>query len=307
VPIRLANSPVSWGIFEFETIEKKYHYSHVLDEIAATGYSGLELGTWGYLPTDPDTLRSELQRRGLHLLSAYVPVKLVDAEAHQAGEDTALMVGKLLAKLGAKYIVLADDNGTVPALIAQAGRVTEVRLLPDQWDIFAMGVNRIARAIHEELGLKVVFHHHIAGYVETAEETRELMGRTDTDLVGLCLDTGHWTYAGGDALDCIHEYGERIRYLHLKDCDPAIAQKCREQGLDYFKATEAGIFCELGQGMMDFPGVFAEMERLGYDGWAVVEQDVLIDDLDAPKKSAQRNREYLAKIGTGLSSTEEYS
>jgi inosose dehydratase len=305
VPIRLANSPVSWGIFEFEAIEKKYPYSQVLDEIAATGYNGLELGTYGYLPTDPDRLRSELDRRGLQLLSAYVPVKLVDAQTHEAGEQIALMVGQLLAKLGAKNIVLADDNGTVPALIAQAGRVTKVRLSPDQWDVVARGVNRIARKIHDELGLKVVFHHHIAGYVETADETRELMSRTDGDLVGLCLDTGHWTYAGGDTLACVREYGERIRYLHLKDCDPVIAQKCRDQGLDYFQATKAGIFCELGRGTVDFPGVFAAMEKLGYDGWAVVEQDVLIDDLDAPKQSAQRNREYLAKIGTGTNGAQE--
>jgi inosose dehydratase len=296
VPIQLGNSPVSWGIFEFEAIEKKYPYQQVLDEIASTGYSGLELGTWGFLPTDPAALKAELERRRLNLLSAYVPVKLVDAEAHEAGERTALMVGQLLAKLGAKAIVLADDNGTVPALIAQAGRVSGVRLSPDEWDVFATGVNRIAHRVHDELGLKVVFHHHIAGYVETAAETRELMDRTDSDLVGLCLDTGHWTYAGGDALACVREYGERVRYLHLKDCNPTIAQQCREQALDYFQATAAGIFCELGQGMVDFPDVFAEMKRLGYDGWAVVEQDVMTDDLDAPQQSARRNREYLANI-----------
>ncbi len=296
MPIRLGNSPVSWGIFEFEAIEKKYSYQQVLNQIAATGYSGLELGAWGFLPTDPAALRSELERRTLNLLSAYVPVKLVDAGAHEGAERIALMVGQLLAQLGAKAIVLADDNGTVPALIAQAGRVTDVRLSPDQWDVVAMGVNRIARRVHDDLGLKVVFHQHIAGYVETAAETRELMSRTDDDLVGLCLDTGHWTYAGGDALACVREYGERIRYLHLKDCNPVVAQQCREQALDYFQATAAGIFCELGQGMVDFPGVFAAMEQLGYDGWAVVEQDVMTDDLDAPQQSARRNREYLANI-----------
>ncbi len=203
MPIRLGNSPVSWGIFEFEAIEKKYSYQQVLNQIAATGYSGLELGAWGFLPTDPAALRSELERRTLNLLSAYVPVKLVDAGAHEGAERIALMVGQLLAQLGAKAIVLADDNGTVPALIAQAGRVTDVRLSPDQWDVVAMGVNRIARRVHDDLGLKVVFHQHIAGYVETAAETRELMSRTDGDLVGLCLDTGHWTYAGGDALACV--------------------------------------------------------------------------------------------------------
>jgi len=297
VAIRLANSPVSWGIFEFDVFAKRFPYTQVLDEIAATGYRGLELGPWGFLPTDPVRLRAELDQRGLQLLSAYVPVNLHDAAAHAAGEMTALQVGELLAKLGAKNIVLADANGTVPELIAQAGRVTEVRLQPDEWNVFASGVNRIARRVHQELGLKAVFHHHVAGFVETAQETRELMDRTDRDLVGLCLDTGHWTYGGSDVLACVHEYGERIRYLHLKDCNPAIVELCRREKRNYFEATQAGIFCELGQGMVDFPALFRAMETLGYDGWAIVEQDVQVDDdLTAPRQSAARSRAYLAQF-----------
>jgi inosose dehydratase len=171
-----------------------------------------------------------------------------------------------------------------------------VRLGPREWDVVAAGVDGIARRVNEELGLKVVFHHHVAGYVETAAETRELMSRTDRELVGLCLDTGHWTYAGGDVLDCVREYGERIRYLHLKDCDPVVADKCRQNKLDYFEATAAGVFCELGRGMVNFPVLFRDMNKLGYDGWAIVEQDVMTDDLDAPRQSAERNREYLQSI-----------
>lgn len=295
--IRIANAPVSWGIFEFEEIEPKYPYTQVLDEIAETGHTGLELGPWGYLPTDPAKLRPELEKRGLQLLSSYVPVKLVDESAHAAGEAHALKVGKLLAALGAQYIVLADDNGVVPELIKQAGRVQGSRLSAAQWDVFAKGVNRIARKVYDELGLRLVFHHHCAGYVETPEETRELMKRTDPDLVGLCLDTGHWHYAGGDALQAVKEYGERVRYLHLKDCDPQVRQRCIAEKLDYFQATGAGVFCELGKGEVDFPGIIAEMEKLGYDGWAIVEQDVLVDDPDAPKQSARRNRDYLKSLG----------
>jgi inosose dehydratase len=233
----------------------------------------------------------------LQLLSSYVPVKLVDAGAHEAGEQHALKVGRLLAALGAGYIVLADDNGTVPELVAKAGQRTGSFLSSDQWDVFAKGVNRIARKVHDELGLKVVFHHHCGGHVETVDETRNLMDRADHDLVGLCLDTGHWHYTGGDALLCVREYGERVRYLHLKDCDPNIRQSCIDQKLDYFQATKAGVFCELGEGEVNFRAIVAEMEKLGYDGWAIVEQDVLVDDLDAPKQSASRNREYLRTLG----------
>jgi len=294
---KIANAPCSWGIYEFKDIEPKYPYSRVLDEMVETGYTGLEYGPWGYLPTDVEQLRAELDQRQLQLLSSFVPVKLVDAAAHAAGLAHALQVGKVLAAVGARFLVLSDDNGTVPAAVKMAGRVRGSRLSTDEWDVFAAGVNHIARAVHDQLGLQVVFHHHCAGYVENAEETRQLMQRADPDLVGLCLDTGHWHYAGGDALQAIAEYGERVRYLHFKDCDPRIRQRCIEGELDHFAATASGVYCELGQGEVDFPGVLAAMQKLGYDGWVIVEQDVLVDDLDAPRQSARRNRDYLRGLG----------
>ncbi|MCA9912371.1 MAG: TIM barrel protein [Anaerolineae bacterium] len=297
MPIKVASAPVSWGIYEFEGIEPKFPYTQVLDEIAETGHTGMELGPWGYMPTDPTILRAELDQRGLQLLSSFVPVKLVDASAHGEAEAFALKVGALLAELGANYVVLADDNGTVPELTKKAGQRTGTMLDAGQWDVVASGVNHIARKIKDELGLHTVFHHHSAGYIETPDEVRELFKRTDPDLVGLCLDTGHWHFGGGDAVACIQEFGERVRYLHLKDYDPAVHQRVREEGLDYFQAVQAGIFCELGKGAVDFPAVIAEMEKLGYDGWAIVEQDVLTEDATAPKKISQANRDYLKSIG----------
>lgn len=296
--IQIANAPVSWGIYEFEGVAPKFPYTQVLDEIAQSGYTGIELGPWGYLPTDPNVLREELNQRGLQLLSSFVPVKLVDQSAHAEAEATALKVGRLLAALGAGYIVLADDNGTVPELVKQAGKRSGSALASDdEWQIVAQGVNRIARKIQDELGLKTVFHHHCAGYVETPDEVRRLFDRTDPELVGLCLDTGHWHYAGGDAVACIREFGERVRYLHLKDCSMEIAEQARTDDLDYFEAVAAGIFCPLGEGVVDFPTVIAEMEKLGYEGWAIVEQDILTDDKDVPMQFARANRDYLHSIG----------
>jgi inosose dehydratase len=295
--IQVGNAPISWGIYEFKGMEAKYPYARVLDEMAETGYTGLELGPWGYLPTDPAVLRPELEKRGLQLLSSFVPVRFADAQAHADGEARALQVGQLLAAMGAKIIVLADDNGSVPELVNQAGRRKGSALSADQWDVFAGGVNHIAQKVHDTFGLKTVFHHHCAGYVETPGETGELLRRTDPNLVGLCLDTGHWHYAGGNAVQCIKTYGERVRHLHLKDCDPNIRELCIKEKLNYFEATQAGVFCELGKGGVDFPGVLAEMDKLGYRGWVIVEQDVLTDDREAPRRSARRNREYLRKLG----------
>ena len=295
--IQVANAPVSWGIFEFEGIEQKFSYTEVLDQMVETGYTGLEYGPWGFLPADPDALRPELEKRNLQLLSSFVPVKLVDPAAHEASEKHALKVGKVLAALDANYLVLSDANGTVPELVERAGRRSGVLLSDDEWDVVARGVERIARRTYDEYGLKTVFHHHCAGYVETPEETRTLLDRVDPDLVGLCLDMGHWHYGGGDAVTCMQEFGERVWYLHFKDCSAEIAEYCRMKGLNYFEATEAGVFCLLGEGAVDFPGVLAEAQQLGYDGWGIVEQDILTDDLSAPKRYARFNRDYLHSIG----------
>jgi inosose dehydratase len=295
--IKIASAPVCWGIYEFEGIEPKFSYTQVLDEMVETGYTGIELGPYGYLPTDPAVLRAELDKRGLQLLSAFVPVKLVDASAHEAGAQAALKVGRLLAALGANFIILADDNGSVPELVKQAGRRKGSALSPAQWDVFAAGVDLIAHRIHDELGLQIAFHHHCAGYVETPDEVRALFARTDPELVGLCLDTGHWEYAGGDAVACIKEFGERVRYLHFKDCSASIAKQCRAQQKDYFEAIAAGVFCPLGEGAVDFPGVIGAARDLGYEGWAIVEQDILTDDPTLPKRCSQSNRDYLRSLG----------
>ncbi len=295
--IRMANAPVSWGIYEFEGAAQKYPYTQVLDEIKSTGYDALEYGPWGYLPSDQATLNAELHARRLALLSAFVPVKLFDPRKYDEALGHALTVGRVLAAAGARHLVLADDNGTVPELVKQAGRRKGSVLNADQWRVVCAGVDRIARALHDQLGLITVFHHHCAGYIETPEETARLMDGTNPEFVGLCLDTGHYHYAGGNAVQCIKDLGERVRYLHLKDCDADVRAACIHDEADYFQATARGVFCELGKGEVDFPGVLAAMEALGYNGWAIVEQDVLVDDLDAPRQSAARNREYLRSLG----------
>ena len=285
--MKFASAPVSWGIFEFEGIQPRYPWSQVLDEIAATGYAGTELGPYGYLPTQPDILQKELEKRQLQLLSAFVPVELADPVSHRDGLETALKVGALLESQGAEFLVLADNNGSQPDLVAQAGRRTGSSLNAAQWKVFGQGVQFISQRLFDELGLRVVFHHHCAGHVETPEETRALLENCEVDL---CLDTGHWHYAGGDCLECLREFGSRVSYLHFKDCQPDLA---RQQQLNYFEAVKAGVFCPLGQGQVDFAGLLQELKQNGYSGWAVVEQDVLVDDLEAPKRFSQSNRDFL--------------
>lgn len=298
--MKIANAPCSWGVLEFELQGKSSDYTQVLNEMQAIGYGGTELGDWGFMPTNPAKLRDELAARELMLLGAFVPVALVDVEAHAAGEESALQHARLLAEVAGDtpFIVLADDNGTVKERTENAGRICpEHGLTQEQWDTFVQGVYRTAQSILDETGLRTVFHHHCAGYVETPEEVDILMERTDPNLVGLCFDTGHYQFGGGDPLDIFNRHAERIWHVHFKDCDPEIAARSRKDGWDYFKSVGNGVFCELGKGDVDFPAFIAELRNRNYDGWIVVEQDVL-PGMGSPYQSAKRNYHYLSSIIT---------
>ncbi len=308
--IRIANAPCSWGSLEFEGMEgKAIGYQQMLDELAETGYDGTELGDWGYMPTEPADLSAELSRRKLALLGAFVPVGLKDRANHEPGRIAALKVANLMSAVAGTngqthrpFLVLADDNGNDAARTQHAGSVTSAMQLSDaEWDSFAAGADDIARAVKEQTGLSTVFHHHCAGYVETPTEIARLLEMTDPQLLGLVFDTGHFMYGSGSndadlALGSMERFADRIWYVHLKDCHPEVASAARDKGWDYFEALRNGVFCELGQGCVDFPRVVQWLRDHDYDGWAVVEQDVL-PGMGAPRESAQRNRDYLRSIG----------
>jgi inosose dehydratase len=304
--IRLANAPCSWGALEFDAADQPAPAPQVLDEMAAAGYDGTELGDWGFLPTDPATLAADVARRHLALVAAFVPVALAQEDAIDEGVSRAVRTARLLndasragqvGQVGEPLLVLADDNASVPNRTARAGRIRdEDGLTPAQWDVFARHAERVASAVCDATGLRTVFHHHCAGYVETPEEIDALMSRTDPALLGLCLDTGHLTFAGGDPLDALEQYGDRIRHVHFKDCEPALAAQSRVEEWDYHTAIRRGIFCELGKGMVPFPRILDALRARGYAGWIVVEQDVL-PGLGTPAASAARNRAYLRRLG----------
>lgn len=297
--MKIANAPCSWGILEFDLEGEAAGYAQVLDEIQQTGYVGTELGDWGFMPTEPAQLKRELQGRGLSLMAAFVQVDLSHPGAHAEGEARALRTARLLADVAGTdaLIVLSDDNGKVEARTKNAGRIRpEQGLKPDQWRAFVEGVHRIAQAVRAQTGLRTVFHHHCAGYVETPTEVEKLLSLTAPELIGLCFDTGHYQFGGGNALAGLRQHAERIWHVHFKDCHPGVAAQSRANGWDYFESVKHGVFCELGQGGVDFPAIVAELRKMGYDGWIVVEQDVL-PGMGSPKKSAQRNRDYLRSIG----------
>ena len=296
--LRVANAPCSWGVIE-NIDGERILYPQVLNEIESTGYIGTELGDWGFMPTDPEQLREELAGRNLKLLGSWVSVHLHDAALHEQSISDAVRVAHLLAQVGGpgNVIVLGNDPYGDPMRTLHAGRVRPDQALDEAgWQRFAGAAMALARRVREETGLRTVFHHHVGTWIETPDETRRLMAMTDPDLLGLCFDTGHWTFGGGDPVSAIREFGSRIWHVHFKDQDPVVARRSREEEWDGPTSIGHGIFCELGKGSVDFPGVIAALQSIDYQGWIIVEQDVL-PGMGTPRESARRNREYLHSIG----------
>lgn len=295
--IKLATAPVSWGVIMKDTPNVP-PWDTVLSEISEAGYTGTELGPYGFLPQDSALLKERLAELGLTLISAYVQINLVDPAAKQDEYDETITTTQLLSELGCEWVVLSDALFFSANRSQRAGRIrAEDGLTDDQWKQFAASANAYGKLALEEYGLKAAYHPHVGAFVETASEVDRFMNETDPRYVNLCLDTAHCTYGGDDPVDCARRWRERLHYLHLKECDTAVLETIRQNEWDYFKGVEVNVFPELGQGTVDFAGFLAVLQDIDFDGWAVIEQDILPDSGLNPLESAKRNLQHLKSLG----------
>ena len=295
--VHFASAPVSWGVQDDPGPAWEQPYERILEEIVSAGYTGTELGPYGYFPTDPVILTKALQRRALSLLSSFVPVPLTDPAKTPKVIEQVRRVGLLLSALGAKLLVLSDCQ--TPERRQIAGRVPvngSKSLTAAQWRSVGTLVGEVERAA-AEYGLGLVFHPHVATFVETPLETECLFNALATTQVGLCLDTGHCIYGGGDPAEEARKYRSLLRYVHIKDVNPAVLRQARQQELDFEAAVGAGVFSAIGQGCIDFPGFFRFLADSQYSGWAIVEQDVIYGKTTVPPVESMRlSLEYLKDV-----------
>ncbi|MEU9961150.1 sugar phosphate isomerase/epimerase [Streptomyces sp. NPDC050982] len=292
--IRVGSAPDSWGVW-FPDDPQQVPWERFLDEVSEAGYSWIELGPYGYLPTDPAKLTDEVNKRDLKVSAGTVFTALHRGpDVWDATWEHVSQVAELTRAMGAKHLVVIPsfwrDDKT-------AALIEPPELTVRQWSYLAKGMERLGHEVKERFGLDIVVHPHADTHIDTEEHVERFLDSTDSGLVSLCLDTGHYAYCGGDNVKLIETYGERIGYLHLKQVDPEILADVVKNEVPFGPAVQRGVMCEPPTGVPALEPVLDAAQRLGVDLFAIVEQDMYPCPPDKPLPIAVRTRQFLRSCG----------
>ena len=281
--------PILWNNVDIAELRLGTAHETILDEIARTGYDGVQLGI-GF--PEGDELRRTLAERDLRLAEVYASIaSTVDGPTAGALSDVRDRM-RLLIEGGGEVLCIAFDSS--PDRDRFAGRVADPAT-PSLTEAGWAGTVELLEAVAAEAvaaGVRIAFHPHAGTYVETPDEVDRLTASLPPDVLPLCLDVGHWTVGGGDPLDALRRFGERVTHVHLKDVDPTVLDSLRAGTIPGFLAAiRARLFTELGSGVLDLDGVLDVLAERGYDGWLMVEQD---SGWPPPAESAAIGRRVLA-------------
>jgi inosose dehydratase len=292
--IRIGNAPCSWGI-EFASDPAYPTWKTVLKQCADAGYKGIELGPVGFMPEDPVELGEALAEHDLDLIGGVVFRPYHDPDAWDDVLDGTVRTCKALAAHGAQHLVLIDSIS--PRRAPTAGRASEAEQMDKaEWTAYRDRLTETAK-IGVDHGLTVGIHAHAAGFMDFEPELERLLDEVDDSILKICFDTGHHSYAGSDPVAFMKRHMDRISYMHFKDIDPVVKADVVAKRTDFYTACGQGIFCNLGQGDVDFAAVRQVLLDNKFEGWCTVEQDCDPSMPGTPMEDAKANREYLQSIG----------
>lgn len=289
---RIASAPISWGVCEVPGWGAELPRERVLAEMRDLGLAGTELGSPGFLPTQPETLSALLEEYVLDLVGGFVPLVLHDSFQYEESTRIAGDAARLLAECGGEIFVTA-----VVASFSWEPRRT---LAGSEWNSLVDGLHMIEDITHS-YGLVQAVHPHLGTLIETGDDIRRLLDTTD---VGWCVDTGHLAIGGFEPLRFVHEAPDRIRHVHLKDVRMEIAARVLSGDMSLMQGVQHGMFCPMGDGDIPIAEIVAALEdEVGYSGWYVIEQDAaLTGDLpaegDGPVIDVARSLEYISTISS---------
>lgn len=280
----IGNAPCSWGI-NYPT-GNAYTWQEYLDQVAASGYRGTELGPFGFLPKDKGVLGPELDKRNLTLIGATHVHTFGDRASAPVLMATLRELAPLLKDLGAGHLVIMDESNWYPA--GQEGVLDR-----EGWNGLIATVREAQAVIEGEFGLKASFHPHIGTAVEFEQQIDRLLEETEIDL---CFDTGHHAFWGQDPLAYMDKVWGRIAYMHLKNVDAAVRQRVLDGTLSVADSYGQGVMAPLPDGAVDIQAVMRFLDAKGFDGPIVVEQDIAEGAAETPLELAERNYVYMQAI-----------
>ena len=265
--IRIGINPIGWTNDDFETLGDDISLDTCLDEARQAGYAGIELGR--KFPRRPAELRAVLQQHQLDLVSGWYGAHLL---RRSVTEEIAAMQDHagLLNALGVTAMVFAEETGSVHGRLG-VPLSTRPRMAEADWQKFGAALTEAADHLTRR-GMRLAYHHHMGTVVETEDEIDRLM-RVTGPAVGLLLDTGHLTYAGGDVLAVARRHAHRIVHVHCKDVRPAVLTEARRRDQSFLDAVVEGVFTVPGDGCVDYKALLAILRDAGYSGWLVVEAE----------------------------------
>lgn len=289
--MKVGSAPDSWGVW-FASDARQTPWERFLDEAAEVGYDWIELGPYGYLPTDAGRLGRELEGRDVRPAGTFVSFDFEDPDAWAENEREVELTCRLLQDLGAPNLILIDGIYTD----LYTGEQRCPRTLDERgWAQLVESTRRL-QDVAARHGLHPVFHPHADTHVEREEHIERLMDEV-SDLK-LCLDVGHFAYSdGGDPVAFFRRHHERITHLHLKSVDPELAERVRRERVPFAQAVAAGMFVEPWRGVVDFVALRDALAETGYEGFAIAEQDMYPAEFDRPLPIARSTFAYFQELG----------
>ena len=287
----IGTAPDSWGIW-FADDPNQTPADRFLDEVVQAGYEWIEIGAYGYLSTDPAKLRDDLGSRRLKVSGGTTFARLQHPGTIDEVWEHVAPIASLTAAMGAEQMVVIPDLWRDDL----TGNEKESReLSAEQWTALVDGHNELGRRMLEEYGVHSQFHSHADSHIGYQPDVERFLESTDPQFVNLCLDTGHIAYYGGNSVELITKYPDRIGYLHLKQVDPTLAARALAEDISFSQAVRMDIMVEPPLGVPDLAEVISEAaDSLPHSVFAIVEQDMYPCAPDKPLPIARRTYTYLA-------------
>jgi len=271
--IPLGIAPCSWGIEDIMN-EKNPTWQKVIDEASMTGFKGIELGPYGFFPTDASKLKGILDTNNLTLSAATLYDNLSPSADVNYLIDKTKKICSLVSKVQPNNAFLVVIDAIKPDRNLTAGHPKEAkRLNYNDWNILINNIKTVSKIAQEEFGIRAVVHPHAGGYVEFHDETEQIVNDIDASIAGLCLDTGHLYYANDNPAKSIRHFKQRIDYIHFKDIDNNVYKKILKKKIGFFDACAQQVMCSIGKGCLDYKEIYKALDDINYSNWITIEQE----------------------------------